>query len=144
MGRDANYIEQATYEEWDHSKHYDMVASWWRGHESDPPPPGLLPCYGVVIYDSRPEPRCAGWFSYDPVNQVAHLDWFVANPEIPLCLKYGLALFQCLRSWANSLQATVIFCQCPDPRMADAAQRAGFTETNTNVTALAMLLTEVD
>lgn len=107
---------------------YDLVSEWWRGHKQEPVPLGLLPCYGALAVDDEGEPRVASWYTLDPVNQVAHLDWLVTNPSntIGQTKRYALALLDFLIASATEDGAIIMYAQARHPWLCDQAAKVGF------------------
>lgn len=116
-------------EGWD-SARYPMLCNWWKGHGRDPVPLEMLPCYGALALDENDVPRVAAWFSLDPVNQIAHLDWLVSNPhnDIRKTRAYGLALLSFLADCAKEEGALWIFAQVAHPWLAKQAGQVGYVE----------------
>ena len=60
-------------------EHYDLLCSWWQGHNWTPLPIQALPSNGIVTYYGN-KPVSAG-FLYKTDSSIAWLEWLVCDPK---------------------------------------------------------------
>lgn len=115
----------------DKEKDYDLVSSWWQGHNWSSVPAVMLPQLGVVA-SADENPVAAGWLYMDNSSGVCMLEWLVTDPAAPAmkAVKGLTHICRYLSGQAKDFGYTSMLTTCRQDSLAKFHERNGFTRTD--------------
>jgi len=128
---------------YDESTHYEMLESWWKGHEWEPVNPQLLKPLGLVITIEN-QPVAAGFIYPIAGCGLALLEWVVSNPEAkPFCVVKGMKqLIDYTKDWCKDNDYQILLSACKNRGLLKLYQKNGFTKLDEGITHLGMKIGE--
>jgi hypothetical protein len=114
----------------DLSTDYEMILSWWKGHNFAELPAQMLPRTGFIADNA------ACGFLYSTDSGIAWMEWITTNPEASKSRKKEAlgAVVNALVNEAGRLGFKVIFTSVENEKLISGYKKHGFIETDKHMT----------
>lgn len=127
---------------------YQMLSEWWKGHNWNAVPEGILPGLGVIAFHREREgqhedfPLCAAFLYMSNSNGVCWMEWLVSNPRAQgmETIRAINAVVNFLGEEAARLGYGVMLTACRQESLVRIYEKTGFQVTDKGVTHMLKII----